>query len=353
MTRIRTSAGRSTGPQAAASAVVDCGLYVDGRRVEGHRSYAEELAEAAKHENGFVWLGLFEPTAEALGEIARTFDLPALAVEDAVHAHQRPKLERYDDTTFIVLKSARYVEHEHLTETSDVIETGEVMLFVGRHFIVSVRHGKGGRLSEVRKTVDQRGELARHGPWAVAYAVADHTVDDYLIVIAEVEDDVEEVEEGVFSRGGSEDVARIYQLKRELMELRRAVLPLARPMTLLASDAPDVGPPDVPMEVRQLFRDVEDHLVRVSEQVNSYDGLLSDVLDATLAQIGIQQNDDMRKISAWVAIAAVPTMLAGIYGMNFHHMPELHWRFGYPLVLTVMVTVCCLLYRAFRRSGWL
>jgi magnesium transporter len=335
------------------SAVVDCGLYVDGQRVDRGLSHAEALAEAVKHENGFVWLGLFEPTEQALAGIADTFDLPALAVEDAVHAHQRPKLEVYDDITFIVLKSARYVEHEHLTETSEVIETGEIMLFVGRHFIITVRHGNAGRLDKLRKSLAGRGELLRHGPWAVAYAIVDHAVDEYLVVIGEVEDDVEELEESVFARGGRKDVQRIYQLKRELMELRRAVIPLSRPVALLAAEASDAGAPEVPIEVRELFRDVEDHLARVAEQVNAYDELLSAVLDATLAQIGIQQNDDMRKISAWVAIVAVPTMIAGIYGMNFRHIPELMWRFGYPLALLAMVTACCLLYRAFRHSGWL
>ncbi len=351
--RPRNAAGRL---RDGGAAEVDCGLYVDGRRVGGRRRHDEALAEAAEHENAFVWLGLFEPTEEALGEIAVTFDLPPLAVEDAVHAHQRPKLEGYDDVSFIVFKSARYVEHERLTETSEVVETGEVMVFVGRHFVITVRHGDAGQLSEVRKRLDSKGELLRHGPWAVAYAVADHTVDDYLVVIAEVEDDVEEVEESVFTRNGAADVQRIYQLKRELMELRRAVLPLSRPIALLASttgDFADVTGPEVPMAVRELFRDVEDHLARVSEQVNAYDELLGNVLDATLAQIGLQQNDDMRKISAWVAIAAVPTMIAGIYGMNFKHIPELNWILGYPAVLVGMATACTLLYRAFRRSGWL
>ncbi len=372
MTRIRTGAGRivrswtsqpdAEDPGARGSkrpgndrdaAVLACGLYVDGRRVEGERSHAAALAEADKHDNGFVWLGLFEPSEEALAEIADIFELPPLAVEDAVHAHQRPKLDAYDDTSFLVFKTARYVAHEHLTATSEVVETGEIMVFVGPHFVVTVRHGYAGQLDAVRKSVEANGELLRHGPWAVAYAIADHTVDEYLIVIGEVEDDVEEVEESVFSRGGSRDIQRIYQLKRELMELRRAVIPMSRPIALLASDGPDVVGPDVPSEVRELFRDVEDHLTRVSEQVNAYDELLSAVLDATLAQIGIQQNDDMRKISAWVAIVAVPTMIAGIYGMNFKHMPELSWRFGYPMAVFVMIVSSVLLYRAFRRSGWL
>jgi magnesium transporter len=369
MTRIRSNAGRETaadpgtpgshpqpehpGSRDGDAAVVDCGLYVNGHRVAGRRSFAEEVAEAAKHEGGFVWLGLFEPTEQALSDIARTFDLPPLAVEDAVNAHQRPKLEQYDDTSFFVLKSARYVEHAHLTETSDVVETGEVMIFIGGHFVVTVRHGQFGRLDEVRKNLEKRPELLRLGPWAVAYAIADHIVDDYLVVIGEVEDDVEEVEESVFARGGSRDIQRVYQLKRELMELRRAVIPMSRPIALLASDGGALGGPDVPIQVREFFRDVEDHLARVSDQVNAYDELLSAVLDATLAQVSIRQNDDMRKISAWVAIVAVPTMIAGIYGMNFRHMPELNWRFGYPAALLVMLVACVLLYRAFRRSGWL
>lgn len=371
MTRIRSSAQRIVRPLVAVlgeaepppapapsgrdgdAAVIDCGLYIDGHRVEGKRPHAELLAEAEKHDNGFVWLGLIEPTERALAKIAETFRLPPLAVEDAVHAHQRPKLETYDDTSFLVVKSARYVEHEKLTENSEVIETGEIMLFIGPHFVVTVRHGLAGQLDAVRKTLERSGDLLKQGPWAVAYAVADHIVDEYLIVIGEVEDDVEEVEESVFSRGGRRDIQRIYQLKRELMELRRAVIPMSRPMALLGSPGPDLVGPDLSSGIRELFRDVEDHLARVAEQVNAYDELLGAVLAATLAQIGIQQNDDMRRISAWVAIVAVPTMIAGIYGMNFTHMPELQWTFGYPLALVVMVTACVLLYRAFRRTGWL
>lgn len=331
------------------SAVVDCGLYVDGVRKSGRIDYVEAFAEARRHDNAFVWLGLHEPDVTEFADIAAVFDLHPLAVEDAVHAsHQRPKLERYADMTFVVLKTARYVEHVELTATTEVVETGDVMLFIGANFVISVRHGDACKLAGVRAGLEASRELLQHGPWAVFHAVTDRVVDLYLDVVDEIEDDIDEVEESVFS-STSTDVQRIYQLKREVVEFKRAVMPLARPLAALISGQV----PSVPMEVRRYIRDIEDHLARATEQVTGFDDLLSSILQASLAQVGVQQNNDMRKISAWVAIAAVPTMIAGIYGMNFDHMPELRWWFGYPLVMLFMATVCTLLYRAFRRSGWL
>jgi magnesium transporter len=328
--------------------VVDCALYVDGVRQPGSLHYKEALEEARRTPNGFVWLGVHEPTAEEFADIAATFDLHPLAVEDAVKAHQRPKLERYTEMTFVVLKTARYVEHQELTETSEVVETGDVMLFIGGEYVVSVRHGDACRLDGVRAELETHRDLLAHGPWAVFHGIVDNIVDRYSEVIEAIEDDIEEVEGGVFSRRDT-DVQRIYHLKRELLEFRRAVVPLARPMEMLLAGQV----PSVPLEVQRYIRDVADHLQRVIDAIAGFDDLLTSILQADLAQIGIQQNNDMRKISAWVAMAAVPTMIAGIYGMNFDHMPELHWRYGYLLVLLFMVTVCGGLYRAFRRSGWL
>jgi magnesium transporter len=328
--------------------VMDCALYVDGVRQPGRRHYREALEEARQTPNGFVWVGLHEPTEDDFADIAETFDLHPLAVEDAVKAHQRPKLERYTDMTFVVLKTARYCEHDELTVTSEIVETGDVMLFIGAEFVVSVRHGDACRLDGVRADLEQHSDLLRHGPWAVFHGVTDSIVDRYTEVVQAIEEDIDEVEAGVFGRAAT-DVQRIYHLKRELLEFKRAVVPLARPLELLLSGQV----PSVPLEIQRYIRDVADHLHRVTDAVAAFDDLLTSILQADLAQVGIQQNNDMRKISAWVAIAAVPTMIAGIYGMNFHYIPELSWHYGYFAVLLVMVSVCTGLYRAFRRSGWL
>jgi magnesium transporter len=334
--------------QRQSSAVVDCGLYVDGIRKSGRIAYDEAFAEANEHENAFVWLGLHEPTQEEFADIATTFDLHPLAVEDAVKAFQRPKLERYGDMTFVVLKTARYVAHTELTATTEVVETGDVMLFIGPNYILSVRHGDACKLGSVRAELDGHKELLEDGPWAVFHAITDRIVDVYLEVVEAIEDDIDEVEVGVFGHR-STDVPRIYQLKRELVEFKRAVLPLSRPLEALTSGQV----PSVPLEIRRYVRDIADHHARVTEQVASFDDLLTSILQASLAQVGIQQNHDMRKISSWVAIAAVQTLIVGVYGMNFDHMPELGWTFGYPAVLGVMFGVSVLLYRGFRRSGWL
>ncbi|MCW2505087.1 MAG: corA [Actinomycetia bacterium] len=330
------------------SAIMDCGLYLDGIRKAGRIDYREALDEARRHSDGFVWLGLHEPIPGEFDDIAATFDLHPLAVEDAVKAFQRPKLERYSDMTFVVLKTARYVGHGELTETTEVVETGDVMLFIGRNYVVSVRHGDACKLGDVRSGLENDPDLLRHGPWAVFHAVTDKVVDDYLVVVDEIEDDIDAVEVGVFSRS-STDVQKIYQLKRELVEFKRAVMPLARPLEALTSGQVAA----VPLEVRRYIRDIADHHSRVTEQVAGFDDLLTSILQASLAQVGIQQNNDMRKISAWVAIAAVPTMIAGIYGMNFEHMPEKGWYYGYPGVMVLMSGICLVMYRAFRHSGWL
>jgi magnesium transporter len=330
------------------NAIVNCGLYVDGYRVAFDGDF-REAARRARELDGFVWMGLHEPSADQLTELAREFDLHPLAVEDAVFAHQRPKLDRYDDTLFAVLKTVQYVEHEHLTATSEIVQTGEVMVFVGPNFAITVRHGQHGGLAATRAQLETEPELLRHGPSAVLHAIADHVVDSYLSVANEIETDVDDVETSVFSPRRTQDVERIYQLKRELLELRRAVLPLRIPLRTLAERHLAA----VPTEVREYFRDVEDHHQRVREQIASFDELLTSILQACLARVTVSDNEDMRKISAWVAIAAVPTSVCAIYGMNFTHMPELNWTYGYPLVMGVIAVVCLLLYRGFRRNGWL
>ena len=329
--------------------VVDCALYAGGRRVPGRLPLDQAVAEARLRPDAFVWLGLYEPNAQEFEEAARVFELPPLAVEDAVHAHQRPKLERFADTLFLVLKTARYVEHSELTPTSEIVETGEVMLFVAPRFVVTVRHGATRPLAAVRADLERHPELLRIGPPAVLYAVTDRVVDDYLDVARRLDADVGVAESEIFDNRRHIDVRRLYQLKREIIELKQAAVPLAHPLALLSED----GPASLPGALRDLLRDVGNHLNVVTSQIAGYDELVGSLLQVNLAQVAVVQNSDMRKISAWAAIVAVPTMLAGIYGMNFEHMPELTWRFGYPLVLLIMAVACVVLYRAFKRNNWL
>lgn len=328
-------------------------LFLGGERVLGEYANDEALKRARQDPAGLVWVALSEPSEQTLIAVAQTFGLHPLAVEDAIHGNQRPKLEEYDHTSFLVIKPATYVEHDRLTATSEVVETGELMLFVGSHFLVSVQRGATCDLDRVRHRLDSDHSTLQHGAWAAVHAIMDTVVDEYLAVISAVSEDIARVEESIFSTRQSGDVLRIYKLNRETMELRRAVAPLTRPLALLSSKSPEAGEPDVPMALRQLFRDVADHQIQVVDQLNGYEQLLDSVISASLAEVGIRQNDDMRRISAWVALAAVPTMIAGIYGMNFDHMPELRWPWGYPTVIAVMATICGFLYRAFRRSGWL
>jgi magnesium transporter len=284
-----------------------------------------------------------------LNKISDEFALHPLAVEDAVKAHQRPKLERYGDTLFAVFKTVRYVPHEEVTQTNEIVETGEVMVFVGDCFVVTVRHGEHGGLTKARERLEGDPDLLSRGPSAVLYVVADQIVDRYLEVTDQLDNDVDQVEELTFANRRGREVGNVYQVKREILELRRAVNPLAQPVRTLADNQPEIIDPKISV----FFRDVDDHLTRVHEMVTGYDELLTTMLQASLAQLSVAQNEDMRRITSWAAIIAVPTAVAGIYGMNFDHMPELHWTFGYPLVLGVIATACVLLYRGFRRSGWL
>jgi magnesium transporter len=322
--------------------ITDCAAYEDGCRREGGLAI-EEAREAAASPGSFVWLGLKEPTAAEFEAITREFHLPELAVEDALKPHQRPKLELYGDIMFLVLRTARYVD------PVEIVEIGQIMLFIGDGFVITVRHGTATALDGVRKSLESRPEFMRHGPAAVLHAVMDKVVDDYLPAVEGIDQDVSEIERDVFGEEGTQPVERIYKLKREVLEFHRAVAPLVEPLDRLVRGAV----PHVDGAVRPYFRDVQDHLLRVSEQIDDLNNLLSSMLEANLAQVTLRQNEDMRKISAWVAIAAVPTMIAGIYGMNFEHMPELTWTFGYPLALGLMAVICLILYRRFKRAGWL
>ena len=339
----------STG--ALEGALVDWAFYRDGRRDTEIRSYGEALTRARRGE-GFVWIGLYEPTEPQLVLLGDEFDLHPLALEDALEAHQRPKLERYGDrgeTLFAVFKTVSYVPHDQLTATSEVVETGEVMVFCGTEFVITVRHGAHSELKGLRHNLEEQPDRLSGGPGGVLHAIADHVVDRYLEVSQSVQNDIDTIESSMFTTRGWRNIERVYQLKREVLELKRAVAPLAGPIRALS----ERHHPLISAEIRTYFRDVDDHLNRVREQVTGFDELLTSILSAGLAQVQVQENDDMRRISAWVAIAAVPTMIAGIYGMNFDNIPELRWHYGYYIVVAVMATACVLLYRSFKRNRWL
>jgi len=336
-----------------ARAMVDCGIYVDGKRLPGKYTHAAALNKVHELESvgrdAFVWIGLHEPDEHQMQAVGDVFGLHELAVEDAVHAHQRPKLERYDKTLFMVLKTVNYIEHESVANAREIVETGEIMVFVGADFVVTVRHGEHGELAGVRRTLEASPALLKLGPYAIMHAIADHVVDSYLDVTDLIETDIDAMEEDIFSPLSYTNIECIYLLKREVVELRRAVNPLTLALQRLHTDHNDL----ISVEVRRYMRDVLDHNIQASDRITSYDEMLSSLVQAALGKVAMQQNVDMRKISAWVAIAAVPTALAGIYGMNFEHMPELQWTWGYPAVLLVMLCVCSLLYRTFRHNNWL
>ncbi len=321
--------------------IVDCGVYVDGRRVDVEAPLSDVLATVVAS-GGFVWVGLHEPTHEEFDEVAAAFALHPLAVEDSVRAHQRPKLERYGDSVFFVLKPARYVD------TEEVVEVGQLMVFVGEHFVVTVRHGMTSSLTDVRDHVEGDPDRLRWGPTSVLHALADKVVDDYAVVMRGLDVDIDQIESEVFSGPKAAHAERIFKLKREVLDFRRAIDPLEQALVELG-----LGAAPIHLEASDYFRDVLDHLLRVSDSLVALDALLDSALHANVAQVGMRQNEDMRKISAWVAIIAMPTMIAGIYGMNFEHMPELEWTVGYPVTLIAMALACLLLYRNFKRRDWL
>ena len=337
----------------AGRSIVDCAVYQDGSRVPGAFTPADAVAQTqeltAAGPAAFTWIGLHEPDQNQMQAIADLFGLHPLAVEDAVHAHQRPKAERYDDTLFLVLKTVKYIPHETVALAREIVETGEIMVFVGADFVVTVRHGDHTGLADVRHALEARPDQLRLGPPAVLHAVADHVVDSYRAVTGAMEVDVDAVEESTFSPSSNTDIEPIYLLKREVVELKRAVTPLTDDLEWLNASNADL----LSKEVRRQMRDVLDHQIVAAEEIAEYDEMLSSLVHAALAKVGMQQNQDMRKISAWAAMAAVPTAIAGIYGMNFENMPELSWQWGYPAVLLFMVTVCVFLYTTFRRNHWL
>jgi magnesium transporter len=318
--------------------IVDSAIYVDGRR--SAPSPLEEIHEASRARGGFAWIGLYEPTEGEFDSVAGEFGLHELAIRDAIKPHQRPKVERYGDTLLVVLKAARYLEEQ------EAVEFGDIRAFVGPDFIVTVRHGEAFELGEARRRMEGEPDLLRRGPSAVLYTIMSRVVDDYGPVADGLENDIDEIEVEVF--GGDPGVSRrIYELSREVIQFHQATQPLAGALGSLTEG----GLHDA--EVRGYLRDVRDRALRVTERVEGFRELLSNILTVNFTIVGMQQNDQTKKISAWAAIVIAPTLIAGIYGMNFDYMPELHWRFGYPFALSLMVLVAFLLYRAFKRSGWL
>jgi magnesium transporter len=326
--------------------IVDRAIYRDGRRVSEPPGL-HRMGEACRDGDGMAWVGLYRPTVEEFSTVAAEFGLHELAVEDAVNAHQRPKLERYGDTLFCVLRPARYVDAD------ETVEFGEVHVFAGPSFVVTVRHGETPNVGEVRQALESRPDLLQRGPVAVLHAIMDAVVDDYRPVVAGVENDLDEIEDEVFDGDGNAS-RRIYELSREVIAFQRATKPLPAMIDRL------MHAPSVDEEERRYLRDVQDHSIRIVEQVDGFRQLLQNILSVNLTletkqltEISNAQNEEVKKISAWAAILFAPTLVGTIYGMNFDHMPELSWQLGYPLALALMLALGGLLYLVFKRRGWI
>jgi magnesium transporter len=324
------------------SSIVNCAAYAAGRRVGDVQ--IDEIEQALKQEDRFVWIGLHEPEEELLRTVQLAFGLHDLAIEDAHLAHQRPKLERYEDSLFVVLRTAQMNREQRR------IEFGETHLFVGPRYVVSVRHGASLSYAQVRARCETTPRLLVQGPGFVLYAIMDFVVDHYFPIVDALEDELETLEDQIFGEHFSrETTRRIYELKRDLLEVKRAVSPLVDVCNRLVRFDLEL----IPEDTRPYFRDVYDHVIRINEIVDNLRELLTSALEANLSLISVSQSDAMKRLAGWAAIIAVPTMIAGIYGMNFEFMPELKWAWGYPLSMLIMVGACGFLYWQFKRSGWL
>ncbi|AWW36944.1 transporter [Streptomyces sp. AS58] len=344
-------------PPAEIDSVVQAALYRDGVRVSSPATLADTYRELREQPSGMAWIGLARPTEAELLSLAGEFGLHPLAVEDAMEAHQRPKLERYGDTLFVVLRAARYLDAQ------EEVEFGELHVFVGPDFLITVRHGAAPDLSAVRRRMEGTPELLKLGPEAVLYAVLDAVVDDYVPVVTGVQNDIDEIETEVF-RGDPAVSRRIYELSREVVEFQRATRPLVGMLHGLMAGFAKYGTDE---ELQRYLRDVADHVTHTSERVDGFRQALTDILtvNATLvtqqqnaemralAEAGFEQNEEIKKISSWAAILFAPTLVGTIYGMNFDHMPELHWVLGYPFAIVLMAVVCTGLYLVFKRRDWL
>lgn len=322
--------------------IVDCAVYTDGAR-RGQGVPIRGSQAAASEADGFVWLGLFEPSKTEFADAKAEFDFHELAVEDALAAHQRPKLDIYDDSILVVLKTARYLDD------AEAVEMGEILVLLGKSFIVVVRHGAASPLALVRRRLESDPSLLRLGPSAVLYGILDAVVDAYQPVIDGLDKDITEVEKEVFSDAGHNPAERIYFLKREVLEFQQAVGSLLDPIERLTRGHRSY----INEELSEYLNDVQDHVVRIAQRVASFRELLSSILEANLAQVAVRQNEDMRRISAWVAVAAVPTLIAGIFGMNFAEVPWATESWGFAVVVLAMVAIASVLHRLFRQSGWL
>jgi magnesium transporter len=334
--------------QAAMDSVIDWGWYVDGVR-QPATDVATAARQAVAEQQGFVWLGLKDPTDADLHALPQQFDLHPLAIEDAVEGHTRSKMEIFGDDMFMVISTVAYVEHGALTATSEVVSTGQVMIFLNRHFVITVRKGEQAPLGDIRRMLEADPERLARGPWTVLYSIADKIIDDYLEVVAEFETDVDEVEAAVFAEDGERRVSSVYQLKRELIEFKRSVIPLAQPLQRLASRDYEM----VPAEARAYFRELHDHHIAAAESVASYDEVLTSIMQAALARLSVSDNQDMRKLAAWAAMIAAPTALAGIYGMNFHHIPGSDGRWGFEIFCLLIIAVMVAVWIGFKRNKWL
>ena len=325
-----------------APGIVNCAAYAGGKRVAEVR--IDEVGRFIQEPGHFVWIGLHEPSPELMGEVQRQFGLHDLAVEDALLAHQRPKLERYGDSLFLVLRTAQGNRVEHR------IEFGETHLFVGERYVVSVRHGASMSYADVRARCEATPALLAKGPSFVLHSLMDFVVDRYFPIVDALEDDLEALEEEIFDEEfDRETTQRIYQLKRNLLDVKRAVSPLVDICNRLMRFDLDL----IPEDTRPYFRDVYDHVIRINDMVDAQRELLTTALEANLSLISVSQNEAMKRLAGWAAIIAVPTMIAGIYGMNFRFMPELEAPWGYPVAMAVMFGACAFLYWRFKRSGWL
>jgi magnesium transporter len=321
--------------------VVNCAAYCDGRKVGNVE--LDDISEILRFPGQFIWIGLHEPTAELLRKIQEEFSLHDLAVEDALRAHQRPKLEEYGDSLFVVLRTVQMLD--------GTMQFGETHLFVGSRYVVSVRHGASLSYAEVRARCESAPHLLRKGPGFVLYAIMDFVVDQCFPTVDALEEELEGLEEEIFG-GHTFDrstTQRIYELKRELVSLKRAAAPLVEMCNRLVRFDTTL----IPEDTRPYFRDVYDHVIRINESVDTLRELLTTALEANLSLISVQQNDVTKKLAAWAAILAVPTMIAGVYGMNFDVMPELRWRYGYLVIMLLMAAICSLLFWRFKRADWL
>ncbi len=326
--------------------LVAWGWYVNGRRQD-----TDDLATAshrARHGEGFVWMGLHDPTDADMAEFARGFRLHPLAIEDAVEGHTRSKLERFDDTLFAVVSTVAYVEHEEITESSEIVSTGQIMVFLGPHFVLTVRRGENTPLRSLRQDLEADPDKLAEGAHMVLYKVLDAVVDDYNQVVEEFETDVDDIEEDVFSEDGNH-IERLYQIKRQLIEFRRAVAPLAVPLNQLALRNYET----IPESAKAYFREVADHHLEAREAIGSFDDVLTNIMQASIARVSLSDNRDMRKISAYLAILVWPTTVGAVYGMNFINMPELRLHYGYFFALLLMAVLMLVTGWFFRRRRWL